>query len=105
MCDAFDMFVYFHSPESLDLYGVKSGIVPSETKRKNWKSNQHEKQKSHSYACQSYCVNWFHWQSYLGLDNVHDREPGYGNQYPELKVNYHPQILSREKVEHDKGKK
>ena len=30
---------------------------------------------------------------------------GYGNQDPELKVNYHPQILSREKVEHDKGKK
>ena len=30
----FDLFVYFHSPESLDLYGVKSGILPSETKGK-----------------------------------------------------------------------
>ena len=34
LCDAFDMFVCFHSPESLDLYGVKSGILPSETKGK-----------------------------------------------------------------------
>ena len=56
-CVRFDMFVFFHLPESLDLYGVKSGILPSETKRKNWKVNQHEKQKTHSYACQSYFVS------------------------------------------------
>ena len=61
----FDLFVYFHSPESLDLYGVKSGILPSEKKEK-LKWNQHEKQKTHSYACQSYCVNCFQWQGYLG---------------------------------------
>ena len=50
-CVRFDMFVFFHLPESLDLYGVKSGILPSETKGKTkikptWKAEN-------SFLCMS----------------------------------------------------
>ena len=83
--DVFDMFVFLF--KLTWIAGSVRGKIGNTTV---WNKKEKLKMKrtwkaENSFLCmlKLLCVNWFHWQSYLGsLDNVHDREEfGNGNKY------------------------